>query len=181
MFCVTWTAEMHLPSLPALPQQIFFSPVIIGCSCPHPELPKRCGALVSRVLKHQGLLVEMLLLFDHSQFTLWLWNNSTSLIFILACLTERKDHSWGSMLQLPKIFWIVIIFIFKIMLFFFFGVRIFSGEVYFLVNMELNIPNLPNHVTLIGKGKFTTFSFGFWILRFSSDKERIIYFFHSPK
>lgn len=54
-------------------------------------------------------LVEILLCFDSSQFTLWPRNNSTSLIFILACLTEWKDHSYVSILQLPNMFLISII------------------------------------------------------------------------
>lgn len=47
----------------------------------------------------------------------------------------------------------------------------FMGK-YILVNMEINIPNLSNHFTLIGKEKYTTFSFGFWILSFSSNRQK---------
>lgn len=42
----------------------------------------------------------------------------------------------------------------------------------FLVTMELNIPNLSNRVALIVSEKYTAFSFGFWILCFSSNRQK---------
>lgn len=89
----------------------FFSPqVIIGCSCPHPEVPKRSSCEQSPEASGSPYLVEILLCFDNCQFTLWPWINSTSLIFILTCLTEGKDHSQVSILQLPNMFLIYLLY-----------------------------------------------------------------------